>query len=284
MRQRRASISLDLSGDPLFKRLPPAATRAGEGTHVLRPDYAALVLAQVGWTALCERELTADDYENEALPTLVDASCAGGGLLLEAVNILTDRAPGAARKHWGFEGWQLHDAALWEQLGLSGRLLLLRQDLLKLDLYGTIRGAVSTFDTFNHIPDLDTAIANAGFFMEKGGVFLFDMNTPYKHQNVLGENEFTFEEEDASCVWRNHYNAADRKVEITVDIDYHETGEHFHEEFCEYTYDLDTIRAALEKHGFALESVCDGETFGPLTEDSQRYFFCAVKQYTQLEG
>ena len=86
-----------------------------------------------------------------------------------------------------------------EQLGLSGRLLLLRQDLLKLDLYGTIRAAVSTFDTFNHIPDLDT------------------------------------------------------------------------------------IRASLEKHGFALESVCDGETFGPLTEESQRYFFCATKQYTQLE-
>mgnify|MGYP005957460581 FL=1 len=113
-----------------------------------------------------------------------------------------------------------------EQLGLSGGLLLLRQDLLKLDLYGTIRGAVSTFDTFNHIPDLDKAIANAGFFMEKGGVLLFDMNTPYKHRNVLGENVFTFEEEDASCVWRNHYSAADRRVEISVDIDYRETGEH----------------------------------------------------------
>lgn len=121
LRQRRASISLDLSGDPLFKRLPPAATRAGEGAHVLRPDYAALVLAQVGWTALCERELTADDYENEALPTLIDASCAGGGLLLEAVNILTDRAPGAARERWGLEGWQLHDAVLWEQLLAEAR-------------------------------------------------------------------------------------------------------------------------------------------------------------------
>ncbi|MFR7796935.1 MAG: hypothetical protein ACLU37_01145 [Collinsella sp.] len=32
------------------------------------------------------------------------------------MNILTDRAPGAARERWGFEGWQLHDAALWEQL------------------------------------------------------------------------------------------------------------------------------------------------------------------------
>ena len=125
-------------------------------------------------------------------------------------------------------------------------------------------------------PTVPTAIANAGFFMEKGGVFLFDMNTPYKHQKVLGDNEFTFEEEDAACVWRNHYNAADRKVEITVDIDYHETGEHFHEEFCEYTYDLATIRAALEKHGFALESVCDGETFGPLTEEASGLLIMAV--------
>ena len=170
-----------------------------------------------------------------------------------------------------------------EQLGLSGGLLLLQQDLCALDLYGTIRGAVSTFDTLNHIPDLDKAIANAAFFMEKGGVFLFDMNTPYKHQAVLGENVFTFEEEDARCVWRNHYDPDARRVTITVDIDYQETGEHFHEEFFEYTYTLEEIKAALEKNGFTLESVRDGESFGPLTEESERYFFCAVKNYTQRE-
>ena len=170
-----------------------------------------------------------------------------------------------------------------EQLGLSGGLLLLQQDLCALDLYGTIRGAVSTFDTLNHIPDLDKAIANAAFFMEKGGVFLFDMNTPYKHQAVLGENVFTFKEEDARCVWRNHYDPDARRVTITVDIDYQETGEHFHEEFFEYTYTLEEIKAALEKNGFTLESVCDGESFGPLTEESERYFFCAVKNYTQRE-
>ena len=172
-----------------------------------------------------------------------------------------------------------------DQLGLLDRLLLLKQDILSLDLYGTIGAAISTFDTYNHIPpqQFQAAIAKAGFFMEKGGVFVFDLNTPYKHQKVLGENVFTFEEEDAACVWRNHYHPADRRVEITVDIDYRETGEHFHEQFYEYTYDLDTIRAALEKHGFVLEKVCDGESFGPLTEESERYFFCAVKQYTQLE-
>lgn len=171
-----------------------------------------------------------------------------------------------------------------EQLGLGGGLLLLQQDLCALDLYGTIRAAVSTFDTFNHIADLDKAIANAAFFMEKGGVLLFDMNTPYKHEKVLAGNVFTFEENDARCVWRNDYDEQNARVEINVDIDYFETGERFHEQFYEYTYTLPAVRAALEKHGFKLESVCDGESFGPLNAESERWFFCAVKQYTQLEG
>ncbi len=170
-----------------------------------------------------------------------------------------------------------------DQLGISERLLLLRQDLLNLDLYGTIRGAVSTFDTFNHIPDLERTIQNAAFFMEEGGVLLFDMNTPYKHKHILGENTFTLEGPDASCVWHNHWDEANQKVDISIGIDYQDTGEHFDERFSEYTYSLEQIRAALEKYGFRLESVCDGETFGELTETSQRYFMCAVKQYTQTK-
>ena len=66
--------------------------------------------------------------------------------------------------------------------------MLLCQDLLQLDLYGTIRAAVSTFDTYNHIGPLENfekAIAKAAFFMEKDGVFVFDLNTPYKHEKVL---------------------------------------------------------------------------------------------------
>ena len=164
--------------------------------------------------------------------------------------------------------------------------MLLCQDLLQLDLYGTIRAAVSTFDTYNHIGPLENfekAIAKAAFFMEKDGVFIFDLNTPYKHQKILAGETFDIEAEDAECHWTNHFDAATGRVDITIDIDYHETGEHFHEQFYEYTYDRDPIRAALEKHGFVLEKVCDGESFGPLTEESERYFFCAVKQYTQLE-
>ena len=44
-----------------------------------------------------------------------------------------------------------------EQLGLSCRLLLLRQDLLKLDLYGTIRAAVSRSGMWLKVSKVDTA-------------------------------------------------------------------------------------------------------------------------------
>ena len=120
--------------------------------------------------------------------------------------------------------------------------------------------------------------------MEKGGVLLFDMNTPYKHREVLGNNTFTFEGEEAACVWQNRLEDDGRQVRIHLDIRDKETGERFQEEFCEYTYELAEVRAALERHGFTLESLCDGESFGPLTAASERVFFCAVKNYTQLEG
>ena len=171
-----------------------------------------------------------------------------------------------------------------DQLGIAQGLLLLRQNLLELDLFCTIRAAVSTFDTYSHIgpwQNFEKAIRRAAFFMEKGGVFLFDLNTPYKNRQVLGENLFTFEGPDASCRWQNHYLAEEQAVEISIDIHYNDTDEDFHEQFKEYSYELQQVTQVLEKYGFAVQSVEDGESFGALQPDSQRFIFTCIKQYTQ---
>ena len=171
-----------------------------------------------------------------------------------------------------------------DQLGIADGLLLLCQNLLELDLFGTIRAAVSTFDTYSHIgpwQNFEKAIRRAAFFMEKGGVFLFDLNTPYKNRQVLGENLFTFEGPDASCRWQNHYLAEEQAVEISIDIHYNDTDEDFHEQFKEYSYELQQVTQVLEKYGFAVQSVEDGESLGALQPDSQRFIFTCIKQYTQ---
>lgn len=141
IRADRASLQIDLSGTPLFKRLPVEATRE-KAAHVLRPDYAALALAQAGWQAICERagnapgERTngagapggtsrepsvasganpqATDGSPSAIPVLIDACCAGGGIALEAAQVLARRAPGLDRERWGFHGWASFDEQAWQ--------------------------------------------------------------------------------------------------------------------------------------------------------------------------
>lgn len=165
-------------------------------------------------------------------------------------------------------------------------LLLLRQDLLELDLFGTIRAAVATFDTFNHIgplPRLEQAIARTALFMEKGGVLVFDMNTPYKHTHILADNTFTLEAEDAVCVWENRLEPENQRTCISIRITYPDSGEACDEEFYEYWYTLDQIKTICSAHGLEIVDVRDGESFGDCTETSQRWLITAVKQYTQEE-
>ncbi len=154
LRGERATLQLDLSGEPLFKRLPHEATEKGAPYPVMRPDYAALTLAQCGWGELCAAgesapagagaedvtaAASAAAAESDATsavelaaaaaaaepgaPTaergplvLVDPRCAGGGIVLEAAQQLLDRAPGLLRSRWGFEGWAAHDEAAWAAL------------------------------------------------------------------------------------------------------------------------------------------------------------------------
>ncbi len=173
--------------------------------------------------------------------------------------------------------------AKMDEGGQTG-ILLLCQDILALDLYGTVRAVTASFDTLNHIGPAETfrqAVARAGFFMEKGGVFVFDLNTPYKHAQVLADNTFTLAKAGAVCRWHNRCDAAQGRVELSLTVTDTATGETFAEQFAEYAYPMELVEQALQAAGFALAKAADGEDFGPVRPDSQRWIFTAVKRYTQ---
>lgn len=164
--------------------------------------------------------------------------------------------------------------------GGAGDVLLLCQDIAELDLYGTVRAAVSTFDAFNHIGPAERfrrALRRAALFLEPGGVLVFDMNTPYKHACLLADNVYEIEADDAYCVWRNRYDAAAGCTHITIDITYPDLSEHDAEAFDEYAYSLEEIRSACEQASLRVEAVVDGECFGALRPESARYLITAVK-------
>ncbi len=100
----RATVSIDLGGEPLFRR--GYDSRPSGAAAPLRPDYAAAVLAAGAWW----RAVRHGDA------TLVALWPGQGSLLVEAACEALDRAPGLLRTRWGFEGWAGHDAAAWEAL------------------------------------------------------------------------------------------------------------------------------------------------------------------------
>ena len=112
-------------------------------------------------------------------------------------------------------------------------------------------------------------------------MFLFDLNTPYKHQEILAGQTFDIEAEDADCHWSNRYDEAAQRWISPSTLTTMRRARHFREQFSEYSYPLDTVRALLEKYGFAVARVADGEDFGPVRADSPRWIITAVKQYTQ---
>lgn len=91
-----ATLYLDLSGEPLFKR----GWRRDKGEAPLKENLAAGLLAAAGW---------APDRP------LLDPFCGSGTIVIEAASIAARRAPGLLRR-FAFEQLQSFDGAAWRAL------------------------------------------------------------------------------------------------------------------------------------------------------------------------
>lgn len=161
-------------------------------------------------------------------------------------------------------------------------LLFLCQKMQQLDLYGTVDTVFCTLDSLNHLPgqkDLLAAMKKVSFFMDPGGWFFFDMNTPYKHREILGNNTFVYDLDEVFCVWQNAYAEQDHKVSVHLDFFEPNEGAYYRseEDFTERAYDTELVLDFLRQAGFFEVHVFDELTFDPPRPDSQRLVYAAKK-------
>lgn len=101
-----------------------------------------------------------------------------------------------------------------ERAGVSERCLFLLQDITAFELYGTVEAVVCCLDTLNHLtsyPALRAALSLVHNYLVPGGIFLFDINSRRRFEEVYADNVYTFEGDGALCIWQNEYN---RKTHI----------------------------------------------------------------------
>ena len=138
---------------------------------------------------------------------------------------------------------------------------------------------VCTLDSINHltkIEDVAKTFDRVGLFMDDDGLFVFDVNTVYKHKNVLADNTFVYENDSVFCVWQNTPED-DNKVKIDLDFFEEENGVYYRssESFSERAYTDDEIRKMLTDAGFEVEAVYGDLTFESPKADEQRAIYVA---------
>lgn len=164
-------------------------------------------------------------------------------------------------------------------------VLFLNQDMTELDLYGTIDGAVCCLDSINYLLEpasLSACFGRVSLFLNPGGVFLFDVNTPYKFKTIYGENHYVLEDDRVLIAWRNQFDEASGLCDFALDVftekdqgAYNRQSES-HQERC---YTVDQLRQAAVGAGLMVEGIYSDFNHTPYTKDEscERWYFVLRK-------
>ena len=161
--------------------------------------------------------------------------------------------------------------------------MFLHQEMSELDLYGTVEAAICCLDSLNYLTsarDLRRTLERLSLFIQPGGVLIFDVNSPYKLQNLDGQ-VFLDEREDVYCIWRTEFDRRSKICTYYMDIFSQEQGTLWRRDF-EYhrqrAYEVGELKAYLQEVGFT-----HIRTFGDCCmraprENEERIYFCANRK------
>ena len=207
---------------------------------------------------------------------LLDLACGTGSLSEEMSRLGYDVI--------GVDGSEeMLNSAIEKKLESGLNIQYLCQDMTKLDMFGTIDVTICALDSLNHLPDLvaiEKTVQRVSLFCEPSGLFIFDVNTPYKHKHVLGNNTFVYDMDEVYCVWQNTYSEQNNLVEMSLDFfERQENGSYkrYEDSFSEIAFDEKVIDDILIRSGFEIAAKYDYDTVLPSKPDSEKIVYAARK-------
>lgn len=157
---------------------------------------------------------------------------------------------------------------------------LVNQDMTSFALPFKAEAFISTLDGLNHLDGIESVkkvFAGVKKYLKPKGVFIFDMNTEYKHRYVLADNSFIFDSDEAYLGWQNEYHPEDSSVDITLDffLPDEDGYQRITEEFRERAYPVDTVLSALKECGLKAVAMYAGTDDKEPSDTTQRILFVA---------
>jgi SAM-dependent methyltransferase len=177
-------------------------------------------------------------------------------------------------------------------------ILYLCQDMREFELYGTVMAVISVCDCMNYIlseEDLLQVFKLVNNYLDPRGLFIFDYDTQYAYEEILGDNTIAENREDGSFIWENTWYEEEKinEVNLSLFIPEENTGTEtyqkgtsssnsnaglyrkYEETHYRKAYPLETLKRLIEEAGLEFVAVYNALTEKKPKKDCERYYIIA---------
>jgi SAM-dependent methyltransferase len=215
--------------------------------------------------------------ENEKAPTslVLDLACGTGKLTFKL------REHGYDMTGVDFSENMLSSAQDFARKNKIDDVLFLCQDMRDFELYGTVDATVCTLDSINYLTklsDVQRCFKLVHNYLIPDGVFVFDINTPYRFEKVYGKNDYILESDGTLLAWQNDYSEKSRLCRFYLSIfeeNKNGTYDRYDEVQTEKCYSKKQITSLLKKCGFELISIYGSLDKNIATDTDEKWYFVA---------
>lgn len=182
-----------------------------------------------------------------------------------------------------------------DALDISGKMLevfankydpenvnLIHYDMVEYAKEDTYDLIVILLDSVNYVTekeDLIKLFRNCYLSLKKGGLLVFDINSPYKIREIFGNECYVYEYEDIFYTWDNFYEdeLVDMHLEFFVE---NEDGSYrrISEFQQERLYEVEEVKEIIEDIGFKNIEIFDEDDMESVKEESLRILFSQTKE------
>lgn len=179
----------------------------------------------------------------------------------------------------------------------GNEILYLLQDMRELELYGTVGAVVSVCDSLNYLLEEEEIVRTfrlVNNYLYPNGAFIFDFNTVYKYETVIGNSTIAENREDCSFIWENYYdiegrmNEYDLTIFVRAEDEKEGNGEDIFRRFTETHYQrgytLEQMRDMVKKAGMLFVKAIDADTHAEVREDSERIYVIARESGKEMDA
>ena len=247
------------------------------GYSMLAPVYDRLndTVDYGAWADFIEASF--DRFMTHRPESVLDLACGTGSMTLEL-----------AGRGYDMTALDLSEDMLAEadqkarERGLKN-VLFLEGDMCDFELYGTVQAVVCCLDGINHLTnreELDACFALVSNYLEPGGVFLFDVNTPYRFKTTYADRDYILEDDGVMCCWRNRLSKSGDTVDFFLTVFEEKNGVWTRSDGVERerAYGLRALKNALERNGLTMLCTSAGYHFEEPTSTTERWYIAAGKK------